>query len=858
MNAPLLKRFTAKMFICLMAVTSITLKKADGQTLNGMSTGNYAGITGLSFNPASIVDSRFKFDLNLASGQYFFANNYVDANPLLFARRYLRQEPYNGSFEAVKKDLISPRVPGPDGVVQARMNTELMLPLSFMLTTGKKSAIAVTLRNRFEQTINNLNPQTASIFYSELKDPKLHGITMNNNNFTQNFMNWQEIGFTYGRVIFNANRHFLKGAITGKWLGGNAASYIQADSLGVTFHDNHTLSLTSPNIQYARTVRADFDLFNKREIFNNLESKSFGYDIGFVYEFRGRIGDFMYKDENLEDLLRRDKNKYSFRLGVALNDLGMLTYNRMPLTRDHSANINNWDFSGVRANNIREWDTAYAKKVNYFAGGDSTFSIALPVSLLINLDIRLFGGFYVNAAMQQPMADKFFKSANTNLNSGKWFAITPRFEGRWFGIYVPLLIRENNIAQIGTTVRVGPFFAGSNNLLALVQNPQVPGSDVHAGIRLPISFGKPSKLALLVDKNATMVSKLSDDFDEKLDSSNARQSSMDARISFLEKMMDSAYRQPPVVIVNTYINDSVVRNVVSTAEPKSTKTSQQNQTRAATSKSAYTAEQEKAMKEEERQMRERAKQNLKEQGINEPKLKKTSTKPTKNERQAEKRARAADKRNRQFVKSTQQYNKAVERELRLMRRQQAIAGTALTTAVAANAVVNANNNEPQVVTVTDTLLVVDSTVLEDSSFVGPLKPDTIVIRDTIVITPDVDTIAIAKAEKNKMVPQLTTSSILFASGSANIRSSYAQTLNEVAAWMLLNPERQVMLTGITDATGSPELNRKLATQRLAAVRNALVSRGISKERFKTDTQVSTTRTKQPDPNNRRVDISAIE
>jgi outer membrane protein OmpA-like peptidoglycan-associated protein len=173
-------------------------------------------------------------------------------------------------------------------------------------------------------------------------------------------------------------------------------------------------------------------------------------------------------------------------------------------------------------------------------------------------------------------------------------------------------------------------------------------------------------------------------------------------------------------------------------------------------------------------------------------------------------------------------------------------------------VVNANNNEPQVVTETDTLLVVDSTLSEDSSFVEPVRPDTIIIRDTVLITPDVDTLAIAKAEKSKLVPQLTTTSILFTSGSANIRSNYTQMLNEVAAWMLLNPEKQVMLTGITDATGSPDMNKKLAAQRLAAVRNALVSRGISKERFKTQTQVSTMRTKQPEPNNRRVDISAIE
>jgi outer membrane protein OmpA-like peptidoglycan-associated protein len=845
-----------KINLAIVILTFFPISKLCSQTINGMSTGNYAGIAGLSFNPASIVDSRYKFDINIASAQYFFINNYFDADPLLFARQLLRKEPYNGSFAAVKEDLLSPRVPAPDGVVRARMNTELLLPLSFMLTTGKRSAIALSLRNRFEQTIDNLNPQTASIFYEQLNDPKLHGVAMNNNNFTQSFMNWQELGFTYGRVFLNANRHFLKGAVTAKWLGGNAASYIQADSLEVTFHDNQTLSLSSPNLQYARTVRADFDLFNRRELFTNLESQSFGYDFGIVYEYRGRIGNFQYKNENLENLLRRDRNKYTFRFGAALNDLGMLSFNRLPLTRDHRANINNWNFSGVKANNIREWDTAYAKQVEYFQGSDSTFSVALPVALLLNLDLHIFGGFYVNAAMQKPLNNRFFQNATTHLNSGEWFAVTPRFENRWFGIYVPLLIRDNNIAQIGTTVRLGPVFAGSNNLMGLIQNPKVPTSDVHAGVRLPLAFGKPSKIARLIDKNATMTSKLSDDFDEKLETQQTKQNVLETRIAILEKMMDSTYRQPPVVIVNNYINDTLVRNVVSTVEPRTAEkasSSAQERKSTTTSTPTYTLAQEESMANEERLMREKAKENLRKEGIKEPKEKKSKIKPTKNEKKAEKRAKQEAKRNRRFVRDKQRYNEAIERELRLMRRQQAIMGTAMTGAVVANTVVSASGNEGE--TVTDTLVVKDTLTVEK------VIPDTVYIRDTIIIQPPqmpTDNVEAESTGKTPALPELGTESIYFASGSTSIGRSYTETLNKVAAWMLVNPDKQVVLTGVTDATGTPEMNRKLALQRIAVVKNALISRGLDDKRFKMESQVSTTITTKSDPKNRRVDITAME
>jgi outer membrane protein OmpA-like peptidoglycan-associated protein len=729
------------------------------------------------------------------------------------------------------------------------MNTELMLPLSFMLTTGKRSAIAISFRNRFEQKLDNLNPQTAGLFYEELNDPKSHGIAMNNNNFTQNFMNWQELGFTYGRVLVNANRHFIKAAVTAKWLGGNAASYIQADSLSVTFHDKNTMSMISPNLQYARTIRADFDLFNRRDLFTNLEAQSLGYDIGIVYEYRGRIGNFQYKNENLENLLRRDRNKYTFRLGAALNDIGILTFDRMPLTRDHRANINNWDFSGVKANNIREWDTAYAKQVDYLPDSDSTFSVALPTSLLLNLDLHLFGGFYVNAAVQKQLDNKFFPNATTHLFAGNWLAITPRFETRFFGFYVPLLIRDNNIAQIGGTLRLGPVYVGSNNIMGLIQNPKVPTSDVHAGLRIPLAFGKPSKIARLIDKNATMTAKLSEEIDEKLDEQQNKQSAMETRIAILEKMMDSTYRQPPVVVVNNYINDTIVRNVVSTVEPRSAgKTPNTEKERKTTTAPTYTREQQEAMDAESKMMREQAKERLRKEGIKEPKQKKTKAKPTKNEKKAEKRAKQQNKREQRYVKDNQRYNEAIERELRLMRRQQAVTATAMTGAVVANTVVSASENEGAAST--DTLLVKDTLMIEK------MIPDTIYIRDTILVeTSKTDTVEVIKAAS---VPELGTESIYFASGSTTLGRTYTETLNRVAAWMLLNPDKQVMLTGVTDATGSPDLNRKLALKRIAVVQNALISRGIDSKRFKIESEVSSNITKKADPKNRRVDIKAVE
>ena len=814
-----------------------------GQTLNGMSTGNYAGIAGLNFNPASIVDSRFKFDLNIAGGQYFFNNNYLLGKPLIFAKRMLRNDPYNSSFDAVKKDLLKPIEPAQNGVVKARQNAEFQLPLSFMLTTGKRSAIAINLRNRYELTVDNLNPQTASMFYNELNDKANLGVAMNNDGFANNFMNWQEIGFTYGRVLINANKHFIKAAITAKWLGGNAASFIQADELSVTFKDPHTMTLSSPRIQYARTARADFDLFSRREMFSNLEAQSVGWDAGIVYEFRGRIGNFKYADEDYTSRLRRDKNKYTLRLGVALNDIGRLEYNRLPLTRNHSANINNWDFSPVKAHNLREWDTAYSKMVNYLPGQDSTFSVRLPTAFIANADLHLFGGFYVNAAIQRSFA-KLAKETTTTLYAPEWFAITPRFETRHFGLYIPFLIREE-VTQIGATVRLGPIYVGSNNLLALVQNSMVPSADIHAGFRIPIGYGKPTRLTKVIEKSSGL--ELSDEFKKELDDTKLKQTELEKRIIYLEGMMDNA----PTVIVNNYITDSLgkqqVQTQVSQPPPKApSKTWSAGPT--------YTQEQVDNMKQENEKMRKEVEKQMKKEGIEPPKnlkeKKQKKGKETKDGTVSNKKAQKAEKR---YQKESEQYNRAVEDELRRMRRQQTVTSTAMVGAVTANTIVDANNNAGTIAVIRDTIEV------------EKVKTDTIYLRDTIRI-PMNDTVpktnlqptAKVVAPAATQIPELRTARIFFASGSAIIGKNYTKILNNATAWMLQNPDKKVLLSGVTDATGSPQSNRRLAQQRIDAVKKAFELRGIDVNRFEEDIQVSDIKTNASSSNMRRVDIRVIQ
>ncbi len=488
-----------KHVLILFVIISIA-KLNFAQQFIGLGTGNYGGVTSLSLNPSSIADSRHKFDINLFSINSYFDNNLVDIKRDAMYRGLFFKEPYKSDYAAVRRDLLSLQSLPANQRVNGLVETRIQAPLSAMITTGKRSAIGITFQSRAGFQTYNMARNTAQLLYEELNNPQLHGIMEDNSGIETNYLRWQEVGFTYARVLINSGVHFLKAGVTGKWLMGQAGAYIQSDNANVTFNSQTELSLQSPLIKYYRSEQADINQFNNNTFFKDIEDHGFGWDAGITYEFRGNFDKFEYVGADNEMLGRRDMNKYSFRLAAAIMDAGSVQFAKMPLTNDHSANFSNWNFAGVKAHNFSDFDTAYAKQVIYASGTDVNFRIAMPTALSANVDIRVHKGFYINAAMYRPLSS-FNKNTQSSLRPIEWFAITPRFESRAFGIYVPVTMTNlHKRTDVGLTLRAGPLFIGSNNLGSYLFNDKLPNVDVHAGIKIGITYGEPTKLLKSLEK----------------------------------------------------------------------------------------------------------------------------------------------------------------------------------------------------------------------------------------------------------------------------------------------------------------------------------------------------------------------
>lgn len=93
-------------------------------------------------------------------------------------------------------------------------------------------------------------------------------------------------------------------------------------------------------------------------------------------------------------------------------------------------------------------------------------------------------------------------------------------------------------------------------------------------------------------------------------------------------------------------------------------------------------------------------------------------------------------------------------------------------------------------------------------------------------------ISALKAEQTERGWVLTLrSDVLFDSGNATLKPGARRAVDNLAQFMNRYPEREIAIEGFTDSVGAEEANRKLSESRAAAVKKALVGRGIEPSRI---------------------------
>lgn len=490
-----MKRLYSLLICSVIALTSLA------QDFLGFANSNYAGVTGVYLNPASIADNRMRVDVNLAGLNFMAGNNIVgvkrhklnyggsltDPNSL-----YLKDK----SWEDINKS--SPtywrnnfrfnEITKTQGVI---VSNRIAMP-SFMISLNRKNSIAFTWNIRTIVNVDGIGPELSRLAYQEFQYPSLWVQNFKNPFLNVQAMVWADYGLTYARVIKDDGKHFIKAGATVKLLQGLGSAYTFIKDLEYKFITDTTIALVKSNVNYGHS--SNFDIQDQDDIKYKFESfPGVGFDFGAVYEYRPDFEKYKYDMDGEKGLWRRDQNKYLFKAGFSVTDIGSIKFRKGSVANDFRADIGYWNLKPVEINSVGGFDSLM-KQMFIQTSNETTYRMALPTTINGNIDYHIWKPFYVNLNGTYAVP---FKKRETKVHEMSVLSLTPRFDHKWFGVAIPVSMnsiyaRTTDPVVAGAMIRLGPLVLGTNNLLNLIaQDKTIYGADFYTLLKVPIPYGRP-------------------------------------------------------------------------------------------------------------------------------------------------------------------------------------------------------------------------------------------------------------------------------------------------------------------------------------------------------------------------------
>jgi len=458
------------------------------QNYSGYKTENNIGVNGAFFNPANIADSRYRFDVNLASIGVTAINDYATVNTKNFFKVFS-----NESLDSI----ITRR-----GVANAGflLDADVFGP-SVMFNIDAKNSLAVTTRARGMVNIDKI-PNDLLNTLENNGDNITFPDTLTSNKFGVTYNTWAELGVTFGRVLSDNGANFFKGGITVKYLAGLGAGYLSLSNLDANINKdllgNSYLQNSTGQLSYGASGLGSEDHYKV-----HLAGSGIGADIGFVYEYR-------------PDHLIKNSKKYKFKVDLALHDLGGISYTHSSYDGAYALNTNlnpnppiiHSDtlqlkrFSGVsNFTDLTNAITAANPMLTKTTAASNKYMMSLPTSLTGSVDYNFISNFYANLGGMLSLNSGGSKIEKTH--TVNYLSLTPRYEIKKFAVALPLTVNDIDGFTAGLSFRAGPFFAGSGSILSTLFSGKTEQADFHFGLHVGIM--KKNKKQKAVKESTTKV-----------------------------------------------------------------------------------------------------------------------------------------------------------------------------------------------------------------------------------------------------------------------------------------------------------------------------------------------------------------
>ncbi|MBK5285673.1 MAG: hypothetical protein JJE25_09745, partial [Bacteroidia bacterium] len=461
-----------KNFYLIIFSAVLFLQKSYSQEMLGIANSNYAGLTGLSLNPASMVNGKIKVDINLITAGINFENNYfvIPKSKLTFF-----------GFKNIADQIDNNAFLDNSSTSDKQMNMSSFANALSFLFSVKQNWFAFRFNVRSAASVSGLQYAISKFAYEGLDYAPLQNQEFSSGKIGINFLSWGEFALSYGRIISDKEKNFFKGGITLKKLNGFYGTFFKSDGLNFNVLNDSVLYVQNSSFSYGRSWIEN----NNGGGLNGITAgNGFGFDLGLIYEYRPDYEKYLYEVDG-EKLENPRMNSYKLRAGISLIDFGQISF-----TKDaslHEFNIPNqriWFGYDTAKFSTDNFDTTLSSVFlgdPYRSKTADKFKMALPTTVSVQLDYKFTEKIYANATWIQGLSGETPRPKAPSIIS-----ITPRYEISWFEVAAPLSYYQYDVFRIGLAFRLSSFIIGSDKIGSLMGISDMSGMDFYFALKFSL------------------------------------------------------------------------------------------------------------------------------------------------------------------------------------------------------------------------------------------------------------------------------------------------------------------------------------------------------------------------------------
>ena len=475
-------------YLLLFACT-VWFSVTNAQMFSALQNSNYSGVNLIYTNPAHVAMMTHKRSATVGVIGYDLTNDYFTLEAPFSLWKFLtgrvgdEYRKADGSIEW-KKEWLKEDASKQD--INLNLSTEFRGP-SYVNHYGR-FVWGTATRTRTTLDIDGLSTGIWQwgrqwLDSQVVMDP----LTFISDDFEAQANSFQEISAVVAARVVDRERFKLGLGFTAKGILGLGSVHIVNKGIKFDAVGMDTLKMSQGYMEVAYTDNSIL-----RQLFSGVISGSiprlseihglgYGFDAGFSMEF----GKDMTTGENKRTAFR----DYTFKFAASVTDLGQIGYSNsnegfiidgtngfaMPLATPEFATAVD---QGSQA--VLDHVVEYARTKGVLRSNNKTTTVALPSTMHVQMDYKVFKGFLIAAHWLQ----RFKWDQNQFQFAGRSsLTLVPRFEHKWFELALPVRYQQNfDPWSFGGHLRLGPVFFGTDNMANMFRASKYSGMTLYMGI----------------------------------------------------------------------------------------------------------------------------------------------------------------------------------------------------------------------------------------------------------------------------------------------------------------------------------------------------------------------------------------